>query len=138
MVKKKSSGGVARRARVKARADGARAGASARKPAVRSAPKAVPTAAAPRSPTVVDLGDALNIADVSARHAECKRLAAGAAEIEIDASRVQSIDTAGLQLLAALVREARARNLVLRWRAPSKALREGAARLGLGPVLRLP
>lgn len=92
----------------------------------------------PGTPCVITLGDTLTIADASERHTEWKGLLAGAAAIEIDASGVQGIDTAGLQLLAALVREAQARNLSLRWRAPTQALRDGAARLGLGPVLHLP
>jgi ABC-type transporter Mla MlaB component len=138
MTRKKSSIGFDPLAWMKAPASRVSAGTSAPKPAARPTPKPAPVTAAAASPTVLVLGDTLNIADVSERHSEWKRLVAGAVAIEIDASDVQGIDTAGLQLLAALVQEAQARNLALRWRAPTKALRDGVVRLGLGPVLRLP
>jgi ABC-type transporter Mla MlaB component len=86
--------------------------------------------------SVISLGDSLTLADVGARHAEWKQTLAGGGPIEVDASTLKTVDTAGMQLLAALAREAEARQLPLRWRA-STALTESAARLGLKEALRL-
>ena len=86
--------------------------------------------------SVISLGDSLTLADVGARHAEWKQTLAAGGPIEVDASALKTVDTAALQLLAALAREAAARQLPLRWRA-SAALTEGAARLGLKEALRL-
>lgn len=57
--------------------------------------------------------------------------------IAIDASAVQRIDTAGLQLLAAFVESINKRECLLSWRGTTDALRDGAERLGLAGQLRL-
>lgn len=58
-------------------------------------------------------------------------------EVTIDASAVQRIDTATLQLLVAFVVTRRAASRGVRWRAPSEALISSAWRLGLQEPLRL-
>lgn len=84
--------------------------------------------------SVISLGDSLTIADVAARHAEWKQTLAAGGPIEVDAGALKTVDTAALQLLAAL-----ARDFAFSWRgAPSEALRHGAGRLGLQTLLRLP
>ncbi len=103
-------------------------------------PKAVaeetPAVASTAGPTMLALGDSFTIADVAARYDEWRRVLAGKGGVEIDATRLKTVDTAGLQLLAALARDAEARHVPLRWRA-SAMLTESAARLGLKETLRL-
>ncbi len=89
------------------------------------------------SPSVIALGDSFTLADVAARHAEWKKTLAAGGQIEMDAGSLKTVDTAALQLLAALAREAQTRGLPLRWRASSEALRQGAERLGLKAAMRL-
>jgi phospholipid transport system transporter-binding protein len=60
---------------------------------------------------------------------------AHAKPVALDASRVERVDTAALQLLAAFCRTAREAGLALRWRDASPALREAAAMLGLHDAL---
>jgi phospholipid transport system transporter-binding protein len=55
--------------------------------------------------------------------------------LELELSRVERADTAGLQLLLALARSARERGIAIRWSAPSKPLVETAQRLGLSAAL---
>ncbi len=58
-------------------------------------------------------------------------------DVVIDASAVQRIDTATLQLLVAFVVTRAAAQRAVRWRAPSEALVSSAARLGLVVAMRL-
>ena len=87
--------------------------------------------------SVISLGDSLTLADVGARHVEWKQTLAAGGPIEIDAGSLKTVDTAALQLLAALAREAQTRGLSLCWRASSDVLRQGAERLGLKAAMRL-
>ena len=57
--------------------------------------------------------------------------------MHIDASAVQRIDTAALQLLAAFVRDLRADGRVVEWTECSTALRRAADSLGLADALDL-
>ncbi len=86
---------------------------------------------------VVTLPEVLTIAEV----AECyerllERLQQGG-EIVIDGSPVEQIDGAGLQLLAAFVREGAESVGRVSWTGCSEALREGARTLGLVTALGL-
>jgi ABC-type transporter Mla MlaB component len=58
--------------------------------------------------------------------------------VQIDATAVDRIDTAGLQLLAAFVRDLRAEMRTVEWVGCSDGLRRAAAALGLEAVLCLP
>jgi phospholipid transport system transporter-binding protein len=57
--------------------------------------------------------------------------------VQIDATGVDRVDTAGLQLLAAFVRELRAEMRAVEWVGCSDALRKAAAALGLETALGL-
>jgi anti-anti-sigma regulatory factor len=59
-------------------------------------------------------------------------------DIHIDAGAVERIDTAGLQLLAALARELGDRQQSIRWGAASAPLRAAAERIGVAGLLGLP
>ena len=58
-------------------------------------------------------------------------------EISIDGSRVESVDTAALQVLLAFVRSARAHGAVIRWTGISGALLNTAQLLGVAKLISL-
>lgn len=77
--------------------------------------------------------------------AEAEALKSGLAQrlrepgpVTLDVSALQRIDTAGLQLLAAFVRDRRNAGLATSWRGRAAALDAAAARLGLSAMLELP
>ena len=61
-----------------------------------------------------------------------------AGDVEIDAGRVEKIDTAGLQLLVAFSRQLRESHRTLAWKAVAPELTRAAAQLGLADTLGLP
>jgi ABC-type transporter Mla MlaB component len=60
------------------------------------------------------------------------------APVTLEINAVQRIDTAGMQLLTAFVRERESQGRQVRWRGSAPALSAAAALLGLAAVLRLP
>jgi len=58
--------------------------------------------------------------------------------VQIDGTAVDRVDTAGLQLLAAFVRDVRAEQRAVEWVGCSDALRKAATALGLETALCLP
>ena len=58
--------------------------------------------------------------------------------LQIDAAAVDRVDTAGLQLLAAFVRDLRAEGRAVEWVGCSDALQKAAQALGLHSALCLP
>ncbi len=106
-----------------------RATPSRRKPASRKAAKN------PRQR--INLGPELDVTVARDLHARlCKLLDAGHS-VDIDAASVEQADSAGLQLLAAFVRDARGRRTGIRWSRTSEPLRQVARRLGLSQMLGL-
>jgi ABC-type transporter Mla MlaB component len=89
-------------------------------------------------PKAFALGESLTITAVKRLHGELKQLLANRKQIVLDAAAVDEVDTVGLQLLDALMREAQARQVDVRWHEPSSALSQGARALGLTAKLRLP
>lgn len=57
--------------------------------------------------------------------------------IVIDATRVQRINTATLQMICVFVKEARAKGIDMQWQQPSPSLRDAAGLLGLSSLLTL-
>ncbi len=57
--------------------------------------------------------------------------------VSLDAQRVSSIDTTGLQLLVALVLELTSRNIKFNWQNVPFELSDGARSLGLSQTLKL-
>lgn len=62
----------------------------------------------------------------------------GGTPVELDGTTVSQVDTAGLQVLAAFSRDARAAGLALSWTGASDSLRRGVAVLGLHELIELP
>jgi phospholipid transport system transporter-binding protein len=58
--------------------------------------------------------------------------------VTLDVSALQRIDTAGLQLLAAFVRDRRTAGRAVAWRGRASALDSAAGLLGLSDMLELP
>jgi anti-anti-sigma regulatory factor len=58
--------------------------------------------------------------------------------VVLDATQVTRIDTAGLQMLCAFVRDAQASGMVVQWRQPSPALENAARLLNVRTCLALP
>jgi anti-anti-sigma regulatory factor len=75
--------------------------------------------------------EVVTIAEVSSLAAECRRVLAAGQRLRVDGSRVQRIDTAGLQLLAALVADAARRRIGFEWSECSEALTSTARLLGM-------
>jgi anti-anti-sigma regulatory factor len=104
---------------------------SNRQPAVQETKPAVQA-----PPGSIALGDSLTIEQVGAVHADLAgRL--NEKHLVLDAVSLTRIDTAGLQLLMAFIRDAEGRGARVEWRAPPPALRESARRIGLEGALRL-
>ena len=55
----------------------------------------------------------------------------------LDASRVERIDTAGLQVLTAFVKDLRAANKSMQWQEPAESLCRAVQLLGLNDALQL-
>jgi ABC-type transporter Mla MlaB component len=75
--------------------------------------------------------------DVTTLQAELADRLDDSGTVQIDASAVQRIDTAALQLLAAFVRDLRADARLVEWTECSAALRRAAHSLGLTSALDL-
>jgi ABC-type transporter Mla MlaB component len=88
------------------------------------------------TPSAAQLGDVLTIEQAAALYAELGRHL-GAKSVMLEAGALQRVDAAGLQLLAAFVRAARARGTQVEWRAPTAVLRDAARRTGLTAALQL-
>lgn len=86
---------------------------------------------------VVALGAELRIGNARALQATlCEALAVGG-EIMLDATAVQTADSAGLQLLYAFVRDSKARGVVVSWQLAQPSLRRDAALLDLDRIMGL-
>ena len=78
------------------------------------------------------------IAQADALKAELGRRLPEAAPVTLDVSALQRIDTSGLQLLAAFVRDRRTAGRTVAWRGQASALTTAAGLLGLRDMLELP
>lgn len=86
----------------------------------------------------IELDVELRISGASALRRRLDRSLGGSGAIELLGEGVRQADTAGLQLLLAFIREARARGRSVAWKGVSTSLRESAQRLGLVELLGLP
>lgn len=78
------------------------------------------------------------VADADALKAELARRVGDSTPVTVDVSALQRIDTAGLQLLAAFVRDRRTAGRAVTWRGRATALEAAAGLLGLYAMLELP
>lgn len=99
-------------------------------PSAIAAPAPAPASSGPALPAALDIRE---IKDIF----ESLRSAVNCGVDSIDASRVTTVDTAGLQLLLAAGRTAAAHGRALRWDRPSSTLIDAATKLGVAGVLGL-
>lgn len=87
----------------------------------------------------ITLPTSLTIQSVTADHKHLiERLSGIEGPVEIDAGSVEEIDTAGMQLLLAVISELDSRSVKTQWVAPTQVLLQTAATLGMSNALSLP
>lgn len=87
--------------------------------------------------THVALEASLSITDARLLHQQLSSALAGKTTVMLDASRVERLDAAAMQVLANFCRAARERGLALSWRNISPGLQQAARLLGLESTLGL-
>ena len=97
-------------------------------PAAVAAPEIEPAPAGPRH---LSLGPALTINNAEALRAELLALVESGGDVSIDGSAVESVDTAGMQVLVAFRRVLQNGNRKLIWSGCSPALMDISGLLGL-------
>ena len=93
-----------------------------------------------RSPArgVLALFAECTVAQSAALRSELQHLLERPSPVTLDIAAVQRIDTAGMQLIAAFVRQRQSQNRQVKWRGAAPAFASAARLLGLAPVLSLP
>jgi phospholipid transport system transporter-binding protein len=106
-------------------------------PSGEAAPEA-PARSPAREDGALMLGPECTLAEADSLKAELASRLAAPEAITVDVSALQRIDTAGLQLLAAFVRDRRTAGRTVHWRGRAPALEAAADLLGLKDMLELP
>jgi len=78
------------------------------------------------------------VADASSLKTGLAKLLEDSGTVTVDISAVQRVDTAGLQVIAAFVRERASNGRQVQWRGNAPALSAAAQLLGLDALLKLP
>jgi len=117
-----------------------RARAAIATPPVDQASAGAPPADIPAAPAAASSSSIVLVSDCTARNAEALHagllgLVGSTAEVSLDMSAVERVDTVCLQLLGAFVRERTRGGKSTRWHGRSDALLQAAALLGLGETL---
>lgn len=87
----------------------------------------------------ITLPATLTIQSVATDHKElCDRISSLETPVQLEAGAVEEIDTAGMQLLLALVNELNSQSITSEWQTPSEVLIQTAAILGMTEALALP
>ncbi len=86
----------------------------------------------------IECAEVLDISGVAEFHARCLEALGTKQSLRLNASQVDRADTAALQVLGAFIQDANTRQQVVQWEAPSEALCQSAALLGLSEILCLP
>ena len=90
-----------------------------------------------REDAALTLAAQCTLAEAESLKSELARRLEHSGTVIVDTSALERIDTAGLQLLAAFVRDRRMAGRAVQWRGPAGALESAAALLGLGRMLEL-
>jgi ABC-type transporter Mla MlaB component len=88
--------------------------------------------------SIISCGDILTIAAVCDLQISLKESLKSVSLVKLDASKVERVDAAGLQLLCAFVRDATAIGKKIRWFRPSQTMISSAELLRLSELLVLP
>lgn len=87
----------------------------------------------------IPLPATLTIQSVAADHADlCELIKSVESPVTIDASGVEEIDTAGMQLILSLVNQLHSQSLKTKWHSPSNVVLQTADILGMSEALALP
>ena len=87
----------------------------------------------------IPLPTTLTIQSVAADHAQfCELIKSVESPVTIDASSVEEIDTAGMQLVLSLVNQLHSQSLETQWQSPTEVLLQTADVLGMSDALALP
>lgn len=89
-------------------------------------------------PAVIALAAQCSIKDALALQTELQAALQPSRAVTVDASAVERIDTAALQLLCAFAQQCSAEGRALKWRGDCTVLQDTAGQLGLHEVLGLP
>lgn len=87
--------------------------------------------------THVALEAALGIADARTLHEKLNAALAAATPVVMDASRVERLDAAVMQVLTGFCRAARERSLAVTWENPSPSLQQAVRLLGLEAIFEM-
>lgn len=87
--------------------------------------------------THVVLEAALGIRDARVMYEKLNTVVTTATKVVLDGSRVERLDAAAMQVLAAFARTARDHGLVLTWQSPSPILQQAARVLGFESILEM-
>jgi anti-anti-sigma regulatory factor len=88
--------------------------------------------------SVVDLGESLDIAAVGALRERLLDVLANNDPVTLDATSIQQVDTAGLQVLCSFARSAAEQGVSVTWAGQTELIGERARLLGLGVLLGMP
>jgi len=88
-------------------------------------------------PKVLLLEGDLGIAQVETLHKTWLAMLESASEIKMDAGGLNQVDTAGTQLIYAVIQDAKSRKLDVSWKSASQALRKSSEQLGLSDLMAL-
>ncbi|GEM_PF-3422545 len=102
-----------------------------------AAPGSGESAAPPDGHVPIVLEPVITIAEAAALKSRLLPYVGHGGEIVMDGSRVESVDSAALQVLLAFVRSARAHGAVIHWSGISETLLNTAQLLGLARLLSL-
>ncbi|NOX90882.1 MAG: STAS domain-containing protein [Gammaproteobacteria bacterium] len=86
----------------------------------------------------IECAEVLDISGVAEFHAHCLEALGTQQNLVLNASQVDRVDTAALQVLGALIQSANDRKQTVEWEDPSESLCQSAALLGLSEILCLP
>ena len=73
-------------------------------------------------PVVVRLAESITVDGIKSMYVELSQYLSGSGTLSIDASSVQTVDTAGIQLLLAFTREIAKQDRLVEWQSPSSEL----------------
>jgi ABC-type transporter Mla MlaB component len=134
MKTRKQKAPVSERARRPTKRGAARRPAAARGKAA----SATPTESRSQEDGSLTLAAECTVAQADSLRSQLARRLDESGAVTVDVSAVQRIDTAGLQLLAAFVRDRRTAGRAVEWRGRASALDAAAGLLGLRDMLELP
>ncbi len=82
-------------------------------------------------------GEVMDIASMAEFHSRLMTVISLKQAVELDASQIERVDTAALQVLSSFVQDVHAQQQSMHWKNPSEVLCRSAALLGLSRLLNL-